>query len=111
MSFKVTGTDAILRKVTGMQKEAEMKVAEAVKTNILKMEAQAKSLAPVDTGNLRNSIQSSFTGTSGQLTVGAEYAMYVEMGTSKMAPQPFFFLAFERQKQQLTADITKALGG
>lgn len=53
-------------------------------------EAHAKDLAPVDTGNLKNSI---ITQMRGDLKAGviatATYAPYVELGTSRMAPQPF----------------------
>lgn len=55
------------------------------------MEAQMKSRVPVDTGNLKNSIQSQKLGAQHwRITVGAEYAPHVEYGTIHMGPQPFF---------------------
>jgi HK97 gp10 family phage protein len=60
------------------------------------IEATAKTAAPVDTGNLRSSIQHRPTGDlSAEVTVGAEYAMYVEFGTSKMGAQPYLLPAVE----------------
>lgn len=54
---------------------------------------QARALAPVDTGNLRAGIQGSTeigaTHVVGEVSASAEYATYVEHGTSRMAPQPF----------------------
>lgn len=54
------------------------------------IEAMAKSLAPVDTGTLRNSIQANKTGPGAWLvTVGVDYGLYVEWGTARMAAQPY----------------------
>ena len=70
------------------------KVERAVERFTLRTEALAKQFAPVDTGYLRSSITSEFSSTagrtySGEVTVGAHYAGYVEYGTSRMAPQPY----------------------
>lgn len=62
--------------------------------------ADAKSFAPVDTGNLKNSIGYDLFNKGGE--VGAEigptasYAIHQEFGTSRMAPQPFLNPAFDR---------------
>ena len=54
-------------------------------------EADAKALAPVDTGNLRNSITTAVTGNglTAAVVATASYAPFVELGTSRQAPQPF----------------------
>ena len=62
------------------------------------IESTAKALVPVDTGNLKSSIQ---TTQEGPLTalVGprdVDYAVYVEYGTSRMAAQPYMRPAAER---------------
>lgn len=61
-------------------------------------EADAKAFAPVDTGNLKNSITTHVT--DGGLTAGvvatASYAYYVEAGTSRMSPQPYMGPATDR---------------
>jgi len=74
----------------------------------IKVVAQAKSLAPVDTARLRNSISYALadgfkggangdaspitvTPPNGSAYVGTnvDYAVYQEFGTRRMAPQPF----------------------
>ena len=62
----------------------------------------AKTLAPVDTGNLRASIgmEVSGDGRAGVMTVAvgptAAYGAYVEQGTSRMAAQPYLAPATQR---------------
>lgn len=79
-------------------------VSQLIRKVTLDAEAQMKQLAPVDTGHLRNSIQSEFEGDlTGIVSVGASYSAHVEYGTSRAASQPFFEPAMERAKTVLEA--------
>jgi HK97 gp10 family phage protein len=76
--------------------------------------AQARELTPVDTGYLRASIATT-TGTDGtsvfgEVTAGANYAAYVEHGTSRMAPQPFMSPAHEANAAKWLAALAQ-IGG
>jgi HK97 gp10 family phage protein len=84
--------------------------------------ADAKRMAPVDTGNLKGSIGHSDLRTVGQSgTLSAEigptasYGEYVELGTSRMAPQPYMGPAADRHApgfEQAMAQLgMEALGG
>lgn len=54
------------------------------------IEAHAKIIVPVDTGNLKNSIAVEPVNDLDYIVnVGAEYGIYVELGTRFMAAQPF----------------------
>ena len=57
----------------------------------LTAEGYAKKLAPVDTGNLRNSITHEVDDGESAAYIGTnvEYAPYQELGTIHMAAQPF----------------------
>ena len=57
----------------------------------LQGESFAKKKCPVDTGNLRNSISNKveMSEKSAYIGTNVEYAPYVELGTRKMAAQPF----------------------
>lgn len=75
------------------------------------IEADAKVFAPVDTGNLEASITSDVKGLSAEIGPTASYGIYQELGTSKMAPQPFMGPAagrrvgpFEKAMAQLAED-------
>ena len=71
---------------------------QVIRKTALDVERDAKQLAPVDTGNLRNSIGSSvgIGGLSAEISPTAEYAVFVEYGTSRMAPQAFMGPALDR---------------
>lgn len=82
----------------------------------------AKNKVPVDTGNLKSTISHSDlrgVGQSGNIAAEfgptADYGPYVELGTSRMAPQPFMGPAadaiagpFEQAMAQLGTEV---LGG
>lgn len=65
----------------------------------------AQALAPVDTGALRNSIsyetRETADGAVGEVGPTVEYGLYVELGTSRMAGQPFMGPAFDRNAPAL----------
>ena len=63
----------------------------AMETCGLVAEGYAKKLAPVDTGNLRNSITHTVDEEEPAAYIGTnvEYAPYQELGTIHMAAQPF----------------------
>lgn len=80
---------------------AQKMAGDAIAKTAADITNDAKVFAPVDTGNLKNSIGHDLTQDSGG--VGAEigptvdYATYLEHGTSTMAPRPFLGPAFDRR--------------
>lgn len=76
--------------------------ARIVETTGWKIAGDAAQAAPVDTGALRNSILSESGMTDDiEFTVqdGVEYGVFQELGTSKMAAQPFLVPAVEANTQ------------
>ena len=79
--------------LTALFTSADGIVAKDLQRRALQVDRQAKHLCPVDTGRLRDSI----TNELGRDSIGlyaligsnVEYAIYVELGTSRMAAQPF----------------------
>ena len=67
-----------------------------------KIVRSAKINAPVDTGNLRASISSTITGDGRNGTMRAEigptaeYGIYPEVGTSRMAARPYLYPAVDQ---------------
>ena len=76
------------------------------------IEADAKSLAPVDTGALRNSIGTTISngGLSAEIGPTVHYAPYLEYGTRRMPPQPYMGPAAERRAEAFVQAV-ESLGG
>lgn len=74
-------------------------VAKDLQRRALQVEAAAKQLCPVDTGRLRSSITNELgvdaDGLMAVVGTNVDYAPHVELGTSKMAAQPFLLPALD----------------
>jgi HK97 gp10 family phage protein len=82
------------------------RVSEIVKKTAFAIESEAKQLAPVDTGALRNSIQTHIDGPL-KAEVGSvlEYAEYQEYGTRHQHGTPFLTPAADKQKKEFQKDL------
>ncbi len=69
----------------------------------------AKQLAPVRTGELRDSIGGAANEQQVRLFATAEHARAVEEGTSKMAAQPYLAPAIAMRRNKLSARIRNKL--
>lgn len=81
----------------------------AIRQSIYTIEREVKPRTPVDTGNLRNTQESSFGNLVGRYYPTAKYAMYVEMGTYKMAAQPYLRPGVEASLPTITKIFEKEL--
>ena len=91
-------------------------VAQAVRESGERVRDDAKGRAPVRTGKLAGSIgvDTYGDGRSAGMTVvvgpSEHYGLFVERGTSKMAPEPFMGPAFEAEAPKLEAAIADIAG-
>jgi len=72
--------------VAKLQKLGDKYVADVV---LPKITTHAKRIVPVDSGDLRDSIHPEVSDEGMFVVADEEYAAHVELGTSKMAAQPF----------------------
>lgn len=77
----------------------------------LQAEGYAKDLCPVDTGNLRNSITHTSDGKAAYIGTNVEYGKYVELGTVKMAAQPYLRPAAADHGETYRNIVKDELGG
>lgn len=114
MGIHVTGLREVQVRLNGASRAAVPLLRSVVEKSTREVEADAKSLAPVDTGALRSSIASTISGggstITGEVQPGVNYAIYQEMGTSRMAAQPFLFPALERQAGPFQAAVAQVMG-
>lgn len=79
MGIELKGANELNKKLNFL---SDLEVADMVKEATLIVHSQAKILAPVDTGNLRNSIKMSVTedgkNSVGKVFTNCEYAVYQE---------------------------------
>lgn len=92
VSVDTSRLDKILAELPGA-------VSETVRAGAAAVSATAKSLAPVDTGALKNSIVPEPTDIFTWIVRdGVEYGIYQELGTSRMRAQPFMIPAVEARR-------------
>ncbi|MNI82213.1 hypothetical protein D3C73_1389020 [compost metagenome] len=121
MSFDASELRSLAADLGTVPKIAGQLAKVAVKKTAKDIEATAKTLSPVDTGNLRSSIKTSdLRGVSqdspeAEVRASANYAIYQELGTSRMAPQPFMRPAADKHEPAFLKAMeelaSKALGG
>lgn len=94
-------------------------VAGAVTQGVSLIEDDAKSLCPVNSGNLKASITSSVSASAdsvqGIVAAGAPYAVCVEFGTLDRGARPFMQPAFDMNvdtiMQLISSAISKGVSG
>jgi len=76
-----------------------------------KGETYAKLKCPVRTGNLRNSITHEVANDGKSVTIGSavQYSAFVELGTSRMKPQPYLRPAIENHIDEYKSIIENEL--
>ena len=93
------------------------RVATVVRVTALAIERDGKAFAPVDTGFLRSSIGHEFSGDGRsaemEAIIGptASYGIYLEVGTSRMAPHSFMGPALDRNTPAFVEGIGQAADG
>ncbi|MCR4339334.1 MAG: HK97 gp10 family phage protein [Gemmatimonadaceae bacterium] len=97
----------VVNHVKGTRAMVDAKIGVAVRKAAFDIEAQAKARAPVDTGNLRNSINASGDGADYRVDSPANYSLYQEFGTRKMAAHPYMIPAAELVKPALIAALKR----
>lgn len=83
------------------------RTSQVVRATAARVQRDARILAPVRTGFLRNSIgvdtREGDNAVSAEVGPAAYYGVFVELGTSRMAPRPYLFPAADRHTSNFYA--------
>ncbi|MFJ2298155.1 HK97-gp10 family putative phage morphogenesis protein [Oerskovia paurometabola] len=119
MSFSIDASElnALAADLSNVAGKIGPKVQTVMRKTARDIEADAKAFAPVDTGNLRSTIGHSDLRTVGQsgtleVEIGptANYGVFVEFGTSRMAPRAFMGPAFDRRSPGFVSALEDIVG-
>lgn len=121
MGMDMSQVDALYANLENASKAVIAGAKVVIKKTALDIEANAKNIVPVDTGHLKSSIGHSdmrqLSAEHLQVDIGptADYGLYVEVGTSHMAPQAYMGPSLDRYsgpfEQAMTQLGLEALGG
>src|SRR5690349_28644 len=109
IDFSVEGNRVILDNLDALDEEVKAIVERAMEASAPVGVDVAKSLARVDTGEMRDKVYADVR--NGQIILGddSDHAVYNELGTSKMSAQPFLvpgaLAAGEELKKQLEGSL------
>lgn len=118
MEIHIEGIDS----VRDMLSERAAQIAENIAKGVAEageiVKGEAKHLAPVSTeetrpggphGELRESITSVAEGNTAVIGTNKEYGGYVELGTYKMAAQPYLVPALKNKENEVRETIKNAV--
>jgi HK97 gp10 family phage protein len=114
MSRRNTSLEELNRRFAAMGEAARHDVRAELDKGADRIVALSRSLAPVDDGDLRDSIQKKDGEHREQVlvTAGDEkafYAGFIEHGAGDRLAQPYFFPAYRALKRSITGRVNKVM--
>ncbi len=112
-TMRIVGLDAIEARLRTFSSRLAEEVGPEFDVVGADMVDFAKSVVPIRTGFLHDSIYHSVTGMTLDFGATADYALFVEFGTCRMGARPFLRPAFEgnldKIYEALRVGVTKAM--
>lgn len=106
--IEVTRLELDTRVLDKFAKSVGYSMDQAIAATAFQVEAEAKPLAPYDTGALQNSIHTEKVSSKHYIVAdGVEYGIYQELGTKRMAAHPFLIPAVEKVRNFIVDKVAK----
>lgn len=107
----VKGMDALVRYLGSIKEAVQNDIFEEAANEWIEQDFKpvAKQLAPKVTGNLANSIDGNANPQQVRVFAEAEYAGWVEEGTTQKEARPFMKPAFDKTRRKLSQRTRDAL--
>lgn len=114
IEIKIRGVRETMNNIIEFGKEADRQLGLSMAKVVFKVTQDAKKLAPVDTGFLRDNIFPNVTlgrrsGIRGRVTSSAPYSIYQEFGTSRHAAKSFMRPAINKNLNFIQKELGDAL--
>lgn len=128
---RIIGLEKLQKKLNAMPKSVKQEIRKALEQSAEEIVSLAKSLVPVDKGDLRDSIGWTYgdvpkgsialgsvraSELTGDLTITvyagnneAYYARWIEWGTQNMQAQPFFFPSYRALRKRSRSRISRSI--
>lgn len=106
MSVSVSGTDSLRAKLANAGPKIRKAAGEVVESETLEIADDMRAAAPVDTGELRDSIQSTADDVRGFAWADARHAVFVEFGTKSAPEQPFILPTAEKHRRPYVRNMS-----
>tara|TARA_R110000803_G_scaffold34289_7_gene74928 strand:+ start:381 stop:740 length:360 start_codon:yes stop_codon:yes gene_type:complete len=108
-TFSVKGVQEVSNMLKQFGREGKRITIDITKIQATDISRNAKKLAPIDTGKLRQSITAEeVKPTAWTITAYESYASFIEFGTRYMSAQPFLYPAWKRGTIRYTMDLRNA---
>jgi len=112
--MEIKGVKELLNNLSKWEKEKVDDIYQAAVAVQAIVVNDARSIVPIRTTNLLKSIQAGVVtieddNVTAEVKAEAEYASYVEMGTSRMKPQPYLMPAVFRNQSTFIRAMQKAM--
>ncbi|CBL92232.1 HK97 gp10 family phage protein [Leuconostoc gelidum subsp. aenigmaticum] len=99
MTIQFDGADDLIKQFNSQPEKIRREADNIVMNTALRVETRAKTMAPVDTGYLKQHIAAQKTGDmSADIDSSASYSIFLEMGTRRMSPHPFMNPAMKQEE-------------
>lgn len=99
ITIKFDGLDDLLKRIEAQPAKVKSEAGDIIQNTALRVEKRAKASAPEDTGYLKQHITAEKTGElTADVTSLAEYSIYNEFGTRKMAAHPYMRPAMNQEQ-------------
>lgn len=92
-----------------LEKLAGIKSKKSLLAGAYLLQKYSMENAPVKTGFLRESHESTETENGAEMIVNAEYGIYVEYGTEKMAPRGFVRKAIDEHEKDIVEAVANQI--
>lgn len=113
--IETRGAQALERALEALSQGLPGACAAGLTQGVSAMADGARRLCPVDTGDLKDSVcarsEAVAGGAEGEVAAGAAHAVYVELGTSRMAARPFLLPACQAERGALLDAVARAVRG